>query len=42
MIRLSSDIDAVEFTIVDVRAALDGAEEAEGEALDDLPAGVCL
>ena len=32
----------VRFVVVDVRAALDRAEEAGDETPDDLPAGVCL
>lgn len=42
MSRLSVDTGAIEFVVVDVRAALDLVEEGADEVLDELPAGVCL
>lgn len=42
MSRMSIDTHGIEFDEVDVRAALDQAGATADEALDDLPAAVCL
>lgn len=42
MTRISINTHGIEFDEVDVRAALDQAGSAVDEALDDLPAAVCL